>query len=185
MQPPGITRRRRPFLAPILLPALFLLVLAVLIWAGYRSATTTTVVLVRHAEKELGSIEDPPLSSEGEQRAVRLARMLGDGTGPGAIAAILVSDTRRARQTAAPLAERLRIAPTVVPAEQVAGRLAQLLRRHRGRTVLVIGHSNTVPALVERLAGVEVGPIGNDEYDDVYIVSIPSVGRPGLVRLKY
>src|SRR6202051_2421143 len=66
MEPPAITRRRRPFLAPIWLPALLGVIVAVLAVIGYRSVTTTPVVLVRHAEKALSTIDDPPLAPEGE-----------------------------------------------------------------------------------------------------------------------
>ncbi len=64
----------------------------------YSSATTTVVVLVRPVEKEAGTIDDPPLSPDGEQRAERLAEMLGEKTGVGRIDAIYVSDARHAQQ---------------------------------------------------------------------------------------
>jgi len=63
-----------------------LLVAAAVGFVIYRSAATTTVVvLARHAEKDLSSIQDPPLSPEGEQRAERLAQMFGRGSGVGHI----------------------------------------------------------------------------------------------------
>jgi len=71
--PAVINRHRRPFLLPVWLSfaAVFALFVAALVtFFIYRSATTTTVVLLaRHAEKEVSSIQDPPLSAEGEQRA--------------------------------------------------------------------------------------------------------------------
>ena len=96
--PAIINRHRRPFLLPVWLTfaAVFaLFVAAVVAFFIYRSATTTTVVvLARHAEKDLSSIQDPPLSAEGEQRAERLAQMFGRGKGAGRIDAIYVSDAR-------------------------------------------------------------------------------------------
>ena len=77
VEPPAITRQRRPFLLPVWLTMLAGLVVIGAGLAIYRSATTTLVVLVRPVERELGTIDDPPLSPEGEQRAQRLARMLG------------------------------------------------------------------------------------------------------------
>src|SRR5215467_15891659 len=118
--PALLTRHRRPFLLPVWLSfgVIFDLFVAGLVtFLIYRSATTTTVVvLARHAEKDLSSIQDPPLSPEGEQRAERLAQMFGRGKGIGRIDAIYVSDARRTQQTAAPLAERLGKQPVVVPA---------------------------------------------------------------------
>ena len=79
--PAIINRHRRPFLLPVWLSfagVLALIVAAVVAFFVYRSATTTTVVvLARHAEKVLSSIQDPPMSPQGEQRAQRLAQMIG------------------------------------------------------------------------------------------------------------
>src|SRR5256885_3055175 len=76
MDPPAITRHRRPFLAPLWLTLLAIVVIGAVAVTFYRSATTTVVLLVRPVEKQPGSIDDPPLSPEGEQRAQRLAQML-------------------------------------------------------------------------------------------------------------
>src|ERR1700753_2560587 len=172
--PAIINRHRRPFLLPVWLSfaAVFALFVAALVtFFIYRSATTTTVVvLARHAEKDVSSIQDPPLSPEGEQRAVRLAQMFGHGQGVGKIDAVYVSDARRTQQTAAPLAERLGKQPVVVPAADIKGTVAQVVHDHGGATVLIIGHSNTVPALIRELSGIEVGPLAEDEYDTLYVV---------------
>ncbi|MEJ0040220.1 MAG: phosphoglycerate mutase family protein [Gammaproteobacteria bacterium] len=185
MQPPVITRRRRPFLAPFWVMWLIFFVLLAAAFVSYRSATTTTVVLVRHAEKVMGTIEDPPLAAEGVRRAERLAQMFGEiKTGHG-LDAIYVSDTRRAQQTAAPLASRLGMKTIVYPAGDVEGAARKLLREHRGARVLIVGHSNTVPALVQKLSGQSVPEIPEEEYDDVYVVTVPSFGRSSVLRLKY
>src|ERR1700751_403104 len=81
MEPPGITRHRRPFLAPLYLSVLAAAVLFALGWAFYTPATTTVVFLVHPGEKAPGAIADPPLSPEGEARAERLAYMFGDANG--------------------------------------------------------------------------------------------------------
>ena len=64
MDPPGITRHRRPFLAPLWLGLLATLTIAGVGLTLYRSATTTVVLLVRPVEKQPGSIDDPPLSPD-------------------------------------------------------------------------------------------------------------------------
>src|SRR5579864_3670935 len=97
MEPPGITRHRRPFLAPLYLSVLVAAVLFALGWAFYNTATTTVVFLVRPVEKALGAIDDPPVSPEGEARAAHLAYMFGGEKG-GAVRldGIYESDDRRA-----------------------------------------------------------------------------------------
>jgi broad specificity phosphatase PhoE len=186
--PAVLPRARRPFLLPVWLTfaALFaLLVCAVIAFFIYRAATTTVVVLTRHAEKEMNSIQDPPLSSDGERRAQRLAQMFSAASGPGRLDAIYVSDARRTQQTAAPLAERLGKTAVALPAADVQGTVARVLREHRGGTVLIVGHSNTLPALIRGFSGIDVPAIPDEEYGDVYIVSIPSFGHASVLRMQY
>jgi phosphohistidine phosphatase SixA len=185
MEAPAITRRRRPFLAPIWLPALLGVIAVVLAVLAYRSVTTTTVVLVRHAEKALSTIDDPPLSPEGEQRAERLAQIFGEREGAGHLDAIYVTNTRRTQQTAAALAARLHLVPVVLSGVDVAGTAARLLSEHRGGTVLIIGHSNTLPQLVHELSGKEIEPIAENDYSDMYVLSVPRFGGASVLRMKY
>jgi len=187
--PAIINRHRRPFLLPVWLSfaAIFALFVAALVtFFIYRSATTTTVVvLARHAEKDVSSIQDPPLSEEGEQRAQRLAQMFGRSKGVGKIDAIYVSGARRAQQTAAPLAERLGQQVIVVPAADTKGLVSRVMHEHDGDTVLIVGQSNTVPELIHELGDVDVPPIGDDEFDTLYVLSIPSFGHASLLRMEY
>src|SRR5438045_95914 len=112
--------QRRPFLTPIWLTAIAaVLVLGFAVFAAWvwGTAGSTTVIVIRHAEKDLSvSATDPPLSPAGEARAALLARMFGDAEAIGHLDAIYVSPALRNRLTAAPLAARLRIAATVAPA---------------------------------------------------------------------
>lgn len=178
--------RRRPLLTPIWLAALIAIVLLALLAVFVASMTTTTVVLVRHAEKELGTIEDPPLTEAGDQRAQALARTFGDREGAGRIAGIVVSDTRRSQRTAAPLAARLGIQPVVIGASDYDAIIGHIRRDFRGRTVLVVGHSNTVPELARRLARLpDIPEIPDTEYGTIYVVTVPTLGRPSLLRMNY
>lgn len=187
--PAVINRHRRPFLLPVWLSfaAVFGLFFALVVgFFIYRSAATTTVVvLARHAEKDPSSIQDPPLSAEGEQRAERLAQMFGRGKGIGRIDAIYVSDARRTQQTAAPLAERLGKQVIVVTASDIKGLASRVMHEHEGGTVLIVGHSNTVPELIHELGDIEVPPIADDEFDTLYVLSIPSFGHASILRMAY
>jgi broad specificity phosphatase PhoE len=184
---PSLIRRRRPFLAPIWLLAFAGVAMLVAAFAYWNSATTTTIVLIRHAEKQVGAISDAPLSPPGEVRAARLAQMFGDASSFGRIRSIYVTDTRRTQQTAAGVAQRLGLTPEIVAGKADAKELARrVLRENRGARALVVGHSNTVPEILAALSGQkDVPPIGDDEFDTLYVVTVPTIGRASVLRLKY
>ena len=123
--------------------------------------------------------DDVPLSAAGEQRAARLAAMLAQS----GIKAIFTTEFKRTRQTAAPLAEKLKIKPVMSAANDPAPLLAQLKRATA--PVLVVGHGNTVPALLKALGVSETVTIGDDEYDNLFVVVRNAAGKATLVRLKY
>jgi broad specificity phosphatase PhoE len=140
------------------------------------------VIAVRHAETDRGGGTDPGLSDGGRRRAEELARVLAD-TG---ISAIYVSDTKRAQETAEPLAKARGLTPTVLPGKDLEGLARAVRATSPGRTVLVVGHSNTVPALVRRLGGDDVAPMADDEYDRMFVVVLSGETRPAVVTaLRY
>jgi phosphohistidine phosphatase SixA len=185
MEPPALTRRRRPFLAPLWLTLLALVVMAGIVWTVYRAADTAVVLLVPTTATEPGGIADPPLSAEGEEQAQRLARLLGDAAGAGALSGIYVSDDQRARQTVAPLAERLHRAPTVFAAADAAITPARALREHPGGTVLVVGPAAALPQMLGELTGNAAAVHAPIASDVVYVVSVPTFGRAHVVRLRF
>ena len=180
------TLRRKPFLTPIWLAALAaLVVVSFTVWL-WGTATSTTVVIVRHAEKQLTAGEDPSLTAAGEARAAMLARMFGDRGGLGRLDAIYVSPTKRSNETAAPLAARLKIEVTVGPEDDPKALARRVLREHQGGHVLIVAHSNTIPAIVEALSGSgPVALIDDEEYGTIYIVTVPRIGHSSVLRLNY
>ncbi len=64
--------------------------------------------------------------------------------------------------------------------------LAATLRAdHGGQTVLVVGHSNTVPPLVNALGAGPYENLTDDEYDDLFVVTLAADGSTAAVRLRY
>jgi broad specificity phosphatase PhoE len=185
MEAPAVTRYRRPFLAPLWLTMLAILCTLGVAFAVYRSASTTVVVLVQPAEKEAGTIEDPPLSPQGEQRAQMLAQLLGQTGGVGRLDAIYVSDARRAQQIIGPLADRLGKRPSVIQSGDIGTMASRLTRGHDGGTVLFVGNGGNVPQLARELSGIEVGPADDHEHDTLYVVAIPTFSRANVLRLTY
>lgn len=105
-----------------------------------------TVLLVRHADIDLPpSSNDPPLNSAGMERANELVHVAGlEG-----ITAVFTSSLARTKQTVGPLAARLGIQPREVPPPPVFAE--EILSGTVGQVVLVAGHSNTVPQMIEAL----------------------------------
>ena len=146
MNPPRIARRRGIFFAPMWIFAFLVLAGLVVALNVWRSAATTTFIVLRHAEKQLGSIDDPPLSADGLVRANRLAELLVTARSSlGQVQAVYASDTRRAEQTATPLAQRLGVAIQRYPARDIEALIDRIRTDHAGDVVLIVGHSNTVP----------------------------------------
>jgi phosphohistidine phosphatase SixA len=184
--------QHRPFLIPLWLTAIAAIGAAAIFsfavfcfWAWF-TANSTTVVVIRHAEKELGSAADPTLSSEGEARAALLANMFGDVKGAGRLDAIYTSAALRNRLTAAPLAGRLGILPTVAPSDDPKGLAHRVLRDNSGRRVMIIGHIDTVPEIVAALSGrSDIPSMDEKEYGVMYVVTVPRIGHANLLRLNY
>jgi broad specificity phosphatase PhoE len=146
----------------------------------------TTLVIVRHAEKEFTGT-DPALRPAGRVRATELDRMLGTTHLDGVIA----SDRRRTLETAAPVARTHAVGIDTVGREgtldEHVGRLLKLIGgRYAGKSVLVVSHSDVIPALLAALGVSERVEVPDDVYDDLFIVSqAVAGGHPTLLRLHY
>ena len=121
--------------------------------------------VTRHLQKAAG--QDPGLTEEGKANAVRLAALLAKDPP----SAIYVSTTRRAAETAAPLATRLGLTPKTYNPSDTPG-LISAVTAETG-TVLIVGHSNTVPEIVQRLGGARPADLADDAYGDVWHVFGP------------
>ena len=143
--------RRRMFLTPVwILVVGGAIAIAVAAWTVL-AASTTLVVVVRHAEKTSEAGADPPLSAAGLERAARLAALFATAPGGQGVDAIFVTQWRRTDETARPLATRSGIPVVALPADDLAALERRILEGYRGRRVLVIGHADTVPQIVRRL----------------------------------
>ena len=152
------------------------------------------IFVVRHAERVDGS-PDAALSAEGEARAEILARHLRDV----GIDAIYSTTYQRTLDTAAPLAEVLGLEVQTGPTHDIStmmnsdpavgryveGLAAQLDAQHGADRVLVVGHSNTVPALLTALGHSESVSIGSDEYDNLFIVVPREQDSPTVIRIRF
>ncbi|MDJ0748946.1 MAG: phosphoglycerate mutase family protein [Woeseiaceae bacterium] len=152
----------------------------------FESQATTTVIFVRHAEKAAVPEDDPALSAAGQRRAAELKRQLVDADVVAGIDAVYATPFRRTEETARPIAEALELPLSSYDANDTELIMEDIVRKHKGKIILVVGHSNTLPALIGNMgASKNVPPIAEDEYDNIYIVSIPWFGKTKTIRLRY
>lgn len=135
---------------------------------GEKLSLPRQVILVRHTEREIEG-EDPPLVPAGEARALALAETLRDA----GIGRIITTQWRRTRDSAAPLANLLRITPRVIPvldgkARENIDEIAAALRGYANETVLVVGHV-TVTGLVAALGGAPLPNICDNVFSDLFL----------------
>ena len=176
-------RRRRLRLIPIIGYTFVALGLAYFL----AERTSTTVIFVRHADTDAamaGPDDDPPLNARGRQRAELLADYLEDVDVVGGLNAIYASDKRRTQETAAPLAKRLNMPVQIADHLDTDGFMDRVLRDHGGEIVLVVSHSNTIAPLIDELHGSKrLPPFGPDDFDEIYIVTIPWSGKVKTLRV--
>jgi phosphohistidine phosphatase SixA len=171
--------RRRPLYTPLAIVVTSVLVVLLVVAWLVASWGSTTVVLVRHAER-LAEGQDPELSAIGVAHAERLAEILERA----AIGAIYVSQAQRTQQTAAAVARATGIKPQVIEADKHKRLLRRLKWRHRGDVVLVVGHSNTVPLIADGL-GAEIGLVDAEDYSGLWIISYSRLRGTRLLTLRY
>ncbi len=140
----------------------------------------TTFFLVRHAEKATDGTSDPSLTKEGEIRAQRLAELLKVN----GVEAIYSTPFQRTKQTAEPLASNLNL--PIQEYDHKAENLAEtLIQTNQGKTVLVVGHSNSTPTLINNLIGEEkFQELDESVYNKLFIVTIGNGAAKALV-LEY
>ena len=162
-----------------ILRALALMTLA----AGLMQAAPAVVILVRHAERAGEMGDDPSLTDAGKARAQELARVVAAWKASGGkVQGLFASEKKRTQETLAPLATGgLKV--TVVPATETAALVKKILAV-KGGIVVVAGHSNTVPGVIQALGGPTGITIADTEFDRLFALT-GAGGHATLVALRY
>ena len=176
---------RRAGLKTALVFAMLFAVLGAVVVFGYYATfarPVTTVILIRHAEKVIDpNNNDPDLSPAGQARAQELVRMFGDA----GINTIYATQYKRTQQTVKPLADKLGLPITQVNSKGTPELLSQIRAQHRGETIFIAGHNNSVPEIIAALGGPVYPTIPESEYDNLYVVTIYRTGKAKVVKMKY
>ena len=148
------------------------------------AAQPSTVILVRHAERAAEPANDPVLTEAGSQRALALREALRGAR----VTSIITTHLQRTQLTAKPIADAGGLTPIVVRAggpahaDSVA---AAVRRRPAGDVVLVVGHSNTIPAIVGSLGGPKLPDLCESQYSMLYILEFAASGPPRFIEARY
>lgn len=162
---------------------------------------TTVALVVRHAERsptekcsqatvKMRDNWSLILAPDGKSARAQTLAHVGEDAG---IAAIYASEFCRTQHTLQPVAMQLGLSVTVVDQFEADGTtvnvdnlISQVWAHNSGQVVLIAGHTNTVPVIIQKLSGVTIDPIGETEFDNLYVVIIPRWwGKTKVVRLKY
>ena len=131
------------------------------------TAQKTTVWIVRHAEKDTAYVnrQDPDLTATGQQRALDLAAYLQKEN----IIKVFSTDTKRTKQTA----KHVKAPLEIYNPKNLTGLLEVLNQQVKGKSVLIVGHSNTVLETIEALGGKRPVPLlTDDDYDYIFKIEL-------------
>ncbi len=147
--------------------------------------TVTTVILIRHADRDVppvGTPDDPgpSLSDKGIARSKTLVHVLSTA----GIQAVYTSHFTHAKMTAKPFLVAHSDLPTV-RLDAATELKDHILTHHAGQTVLVVGHSNTVPELIKLLGGPSLPIIDDCEFDNLFVLVKHSTAKASVSKLKY
>ena len=173
--------------------SIFLFVVACLLFVvPQNDFKPITVYLVRHAERADEPRQDPPLTEKGTARSQELARVLANAN----IKAVFSSQFLRTKQTAEPLAKHANVSVTSISlslnpsnprqiSEQSTTEVANKILERAGESVLVVGHSNSLPDLIKTLGGDVTPVIDEKKFDDLFVVTVYAKGKAKVAHMKY
>jgi 2,3-bisphosphoglycerate-dependent phosphoglycerate mutase len=161
---------------------LLAVVIVLIASAAYAQQTITTFIVVRHAEKSMTeSTSDPALAPEGSERANKLASLLKEVN----VSAIYSTNYKRTKSTVTPISEAKSI-PVQDYKSLKETELDEIIKKYPGGTIVIAGHSNTVPGIVNLLIGKEqYKNLDDSNYGSLFIVSVTERGKASVTLLTY
>lgn len=144
----------------------------------------TTIVLLRHAEKVTDGSRNPALTKAGKERAKKLAFMLKDA----AIGSIYSTDFIRTQKTVEVLAKKLNLTIKSYDPYKAKAMVDEIKKMNTGKTVLIVGHSNTLAKTIYDLSGKIIKEIDESIYSNLFILTIYPKEKnrdSSLIRLHF
>ena len=141
------------------------------------SGAPEKVILIRHAEKHIGSTSLNSLSVAGLKRSINIAYMIHGCFGKPTLIWVYPFNTQtgshaRSYQTSIPLAVASRLNPVFLPnfkgSANDAGKMIRELSRSEHPLVVVIWDHTSMPALAKGLGWNAMKPITENNFDNLY-----------------
>lgn len=165
----------------IIVLSLVILLAMVSCTKGQEEASVRLIV-VRHAEKATEPAGDPALTEAGNERARLLSELLLQEQ----VTAIYSTPFRRNQETVKPLADRLGLEITTYQPGNTGEFLSRILKEHPGEVVVICGHSNTVPAILNFLVREErYENLDESDYNDLFVIAANEDEAADIVQLTY
>lgn len=147
------------------------------------SDNETVLIFTRHAEKAQTGDKDPSLSEAGKKRALKLVTLLRNYD---VVDKIYSKPYKRTMETAQPTANLYELPIITYDAKDLEVFAARLLENHKGETVLIVGHSNSTPELINHVMGNnDLEKFDEDDYSNMYIVRIEEGMEPKIKHYVY
>ncbi len=141
----------------------------------------TTLILVRHAEKENDGTKDPGLTETGKARAGALVKLLGETK----IDAVYTTNYKRTMATVQPLATAKGL--SLLTYEPMKGEeMDKILQKHAGATIVLCGHSNTTPWVANYFLGEDsISDFNDSDYDNLIVLTVLKKGAAKVTWLNF
>ena len=149
---------------------------------GFRDNEVTVFFIVRHSEKDTAGGTNADLNAVGRGRANAFVSIFKKIP----IHKIYSTDKPRTKNTAKPLAAFKRCPVEIYDAKMQKELLESLIKLDKGKKVFIVGHSNTVPQLVNILRGSDVEKdLADNDYSTMYIVSVKQIGEAKVFKIHF
>lgn len=130
----------------------------------------TTIIVMRHAEKEPGKDPDPELSAEGKKRAEQLSVLFKDMP----VTRLLATPFKRTQHTLANLSSDKGVMIESYEPSKIPD-LVTNLKQLSGQTIIIAGHANTAPDLVNQLLNEKkYNQLNENEFGKIWILTLDS-----------
>ncbi len=157
------------------------LIISIILLTSFNSyAVPTTIIVSRHAEKAAG--DNPDLTKDGKKRAKALTELKHLFK----ITQVYSSDTKRTIATAEPIAKEMNlIVNTSFGATQYESMMTDISKNHSGTTVMVVGHSDTIPGFLNYLTKSNLyKEIDSTDYSNLFIIQYEAPGKAVVHRYR-